>query len=437
MLVLTLLLLLLVSAFFSVAEIALTAARRPRLHTLYEQGDRRALQVMKLKEEPGHFFTVVQIGVNTVAILAGVLGEKHLSDWLLATLAPYFDVSRAAQIANLVSFVLITILFIQFADLIPKRLAMIAPERCAMAIAGPMMALMRLFRPLVWLFSQGTDCVLRLFKLPTRNVDQITPEDIAAMVGAGAEAGTLQGYELRLIENVFELESKNITSVMTVRDDVAFFTVNEPVDEIKRKLIDQPYSQYLVCRDDIDSVIGFIQSKDILQRILSEESMDVIRALGKYYDKNLLTLPDTLNLSEALTRFKEMHESFAAVINEYGIVVGVVTLDDIVGALMGDIIYSAEDEQIVQRDENSWLIDGLTPLDDVRKALDVNELPGQDHAETVAGMVIYMLKRIPKKTEFIEAAGYRFEVVDIDNHKIDQLLVSRIAPSAAPSHAKP
>lgn len=436
MLALTILLLLLASAFFSVAEIALTASRRPRLQTLYEHGDRRAQQVIKLKEEPGHFFTVVQIGVNTVAILAGVLGEKHLSDWVLSLAAPHFDLGRATQIANLASFVLITVLFIQFADLLPKRLAMIAPERCAMAIAAPMLTLMRLFRPLVWLFSQGTDVMLRVFKLPTRNVDQITPEDIAAMVGAGAEAGTLHRYEIRLIENVFELESKSITSVMTVRDEIAYFTVGEPVDLIKRKLIDQPYSQYLVCRDDVDSVIGFIQSKDILQRILSEESMDVIRTLGKYYDKNLLTLPDTLNLSEALSRFKDMHQSFAAVVNEYGLVVGVVTLDDIVGALMGDIIYSSEDEQIVQRDEHSWLIDGITPIDDVKKALDIGDFPGENHVETIAGLVIYTLKRIPKKTEFIEVAGYRFEVVDIDSHKIDQLLVSRLDASAAPREAQ-
>ncbi|TMS56813.1 HlyC/CorC family transporter [Imbroritus primus] len=437
MLVLIVLLLLLVSAFFSVAEIALTAARRTRLQQLYEHGDRRALQVMRLKEEPGNFFTVVQIGVNTVAILAGVLGEKHLSDWVLSLVVPHLDSARATQAANLTSFIVITVLFIQFADLIPKRLAMIAPERCALAIAGPMMALMRLFRPLVWLFTQGTDFILRIFNLPTRNVEHITPEDIAAMVGAGAEAGTLHSHEIRLIENVFELESKSITSVMTVRDEVAYFTVNEPVDLIKRKLIDQPYSQYLVCREDIDSVIGFIQSKDILQRIISEESMDVIRTLGKYYDKNLLTLPDTLNLSEALTRFKEMHQSFAAVVNEYGLVVGVVTLDDIVSALMGDIIYSSEDEQIVQRDEYSWLIDGLTPIDDVKKALDIGDLPGQDHAETIAGLVIYTLKRIPKKSEFIETAGYRFEVVDIDSHKIDQLLVSRLGAGLATKDATP
>lgn len=437
MLVLIILLLLLVSAFFSIAEIALTAARRTRLQQLYEHGDRRALQVMRLKEEPGNFFTVVQIGVNTVAILAGVLGEKHLSDWVLGLVTPHLDTARAMQVANLSSFIVITILFIQFADLIPKRLAMIAPERCALVIAGPMVALMRLFRPLVWLFTQGTDFILRIFNLPTRNVEHITPEDIAAMVGAGAEAGTLHSHEIRLIENVFELESKSITSVMTVRDEIAYFTVTEPVDLIKRKLIDQPYSQYLVCREDIDSVIGFIQSKDILQRIISEGSMDVIRTLGKYYDKNLLTLPDTLNLSEALTRFKEMHESFAAVVNEYGLVVGVVTLDDIVGALMGDIIYSSEDEQIVQRDEHSWLIDGLTPIDDVKKALDIGDLPGQDHAETIAGLVIYTLKRIPKKSEFIETAGYRFEVVDIDSHKIDQLLVSRLGTSLAAKDPAP
>ncbi|MEH6246586.1 CBS domain-containing protein, partial [Salmonella enterica subsp. enterica serovar Mbandaka] len=204
------------------------------------------------------------------------------------------------------------------------------------------------------------DMFLKLFGVPTHRVDQITTEDIAAMVGAGAQAGVLRKHELAMIENVFELESRTITSVMTVSDEVIYFTVDEPVESIKMKIIAQPHAEYLVCREDIDSVLGFIASKDILQQILSEESSAVIRNISKHYDKNLLVLPDTLNLSQALTRFRGMHERFGAVVNEYGLVVGVVTLDDIVSAVMGDILYLGEDEQIVRRDDGSCLIDGVT-----------------------------------------------------------------------------
>lgn len=433
MFVITLILLVLVSAFFSISEIALTAARRTKLQVLSERGDRRATKVLLLKEEPGNFFTVVQIGVNSVAILAGILGEKHVSDLVFAALTPYMSATHALRVANIGSFLVVTLLFIQFADLIPKRIAMTFPERCAVAVIGPILTLLKVLRPLVWVFNAAADAMLRLLGIPTKPVDQITTEDIAAMVDAGAEAGVLHKHELHLIENVFELDSKGITAIMTPRDDVVYLTLEEPADSVRRKLVSQPHAQYPVCGHDLDDVLGYIDSKDILQRLLADESATVLGSIGSHHDKNVLVIPDTLTLSESLTRFREMHESFAVVMNEYGLVVGIVTLDDIVGALMGDILYSAEDEQIVRRDDSSWLVDGLTPIGDLKKALELDTLPGEDYVDTVAGLVIYSLKRIPKKSESITVAGYRFEVLDIDHHKIDQLLVSRLPAVAAPA----
>ncbi|MCO4860519.1 hemolysin family protein [Cupriavidus sp. WGlv3] len=429
MFVLTLILLVLVSAFFSISEIALTAARRTKLQVLSERGDGRATRVLLLKEEPGNFFTIVQIGVNSVAILAGILGEKHVSDLLLETLSPYMQVVHAQRAANIGSFLIVTLLFIQFADLIPKRIAMTFPEACALAVIDPMLTLLRVLRPLVWVFNAAADAMLRLLRLPTKPVDQITTEDIAAMVDAGAEAGVLHKHELHLIENVFELDFKGITAIMTPRDEVVYLSLDEPADSVRRKLVNQPHAQYPVCGHDLDDVQGYIDSKDILQLLLADESAAVMGNIGRYHDKNVLVIPDTLTLSESLTRFREMHQSFAVVMNEYGLVVGIVTLDDIVGALMGDILYSSEDEQIVRRDDSSWLVDGLTPLVDLKKALELDTLPGEDYVDTAAGLVIYALKRIPKKSESITVAGYRFEVLDIDHHKIDQLLVSRLPPA--------
>ena len=425
-------LLILISAFFSASEIALTASRRTRLQTLADDGDTRALRVLQLKDMPGNFFTVVQIGVNAVAILAGVIGDSQISGPLAAWLSEWLPAARAERIGSIAGFIIVTALFILFADLLPKRLAVLYPERCALSVIGPMQSCLRALRPVVWLFNGAADMFLKLFGVPTHRVDQITTEDIAAMVGAGAEAGVLRKHELAMIENVFELESRTITSVMTVRDEVIYFTVDEPLESIKMKIIAQPHAEYLVCREDIDSVLGFIASKDILQQILSDESSAVIRNISKHYDKNLLVLPDTLNLSQALTRFREMHERFGAVVNEYGLVVGVVTLDDIVGAVMGDILYLGEDEQIVRRDDGSCLIDGVTPLGDVKRTFDLDDLPGEHHVETLAGLVIYALKRIPKKSETVDIGPLHIEVLDIDNHRVDQLLVSRrIDPPAA------
>lgn len=441
MFVLTLILLVLVSAFFSISEIALTAARRTKLQTLSDRGDLRATKVLLLKEEPGNFFTIVQIGVNSVAILAGILGEKHVSDLVFAGLSPYLDAGNAQRIANIGSFLIVTLLFIQFADLIPKRIAMTFPESCALAVIGPILTLLRVLKPLVYLFNAAADATLRLFGLPTKPVERITTEDIAAMVDAGAEAGVLHKHEIHLIENVFELDFKSVTAIMTPRDDVVYLSLNEPADSVRRKLVNHPHAQYPVCGHDLDDVQGYIDSKDILQSMLADESGAVIANIGKHHDKNVLVIPDTLTLSESLTRFREMHQNFAVVMNEYGLVVGIVTLDDIVGALMGDILYSNEDEQIVRRDDSSWLVDGLTPLIDLKKALELDTLPGEDYVDTAGGLVTYTLKRIPKKSESITVAGYRFEVLDIDHHKIDQLLVSRLpqvsSGEPAPAGAAP
>jgi len=437
MFVLTLIALVLVSAYFSISEIALTAARRTKLQVLSDRGDGRATRVLLLKEEPGNFFTIVQIGVNSVAILAGILGEKHVSDLLLETLSPYMQVVHAQRVANIGSFLIVTLLFIQFADLIPKRIAMTFPEACALAVIDPMLTLLRVLKPLVWVFNAAADAALRLLRLPTKPVDQITTEDIAAMVDAGAEAGVLHKHELHLIENVFELGFKGITAIMTPRDDVVWLSLDEPADSVRRKLVNQPHAQYPVCGHDLDDVQGYIDSKDILQLLLADETAAVIGNIGRHHDKNVLVIPDTLTLSEGLTRFREMHQNFAVVMNEYGLVVGIVTLDDIVGALMGDILYSSEDEQIVRRDDSSWLVDGLTPLVDLKKALELDALPGEDYVDTAGGLVIYALKRIPKKSESITVAGYRFEVLDIDHHKIDQLLVSRLPAPEEPAARQP
>ncbi|WP_296223570.1 hemolysin family protein [Ralstonia sp. UBA689] len=437
----TLIALILISAFFSASEIALTASRRVRLQTLSDDGDARAQHVLQLKDTPGNFFTIVQIGVNAVAILAGIIGDSQVSGPLATWLGDWLPAARAERVANIAGFIIVTSVFILFADLLPKRLAVLYPERCALGIIGPMRTCLRVLRPVVWLFNGAADLFLKLFGVPTHRVEQITTEDITAMVGAGAEAGVLRKHELAVIENVFELESRTVTSVMTVRDEVVYFTIDEPLESIKLKIIAQPHAEYLVCRDDIDSVLGFIASKVILQQILSEESSAVIRNLGKHYDKNLLVLPDTLNLSQVLTRFREMHQSFGAVINEYGLVVGVVTLDDLVGAVMGDILYLGEDEQIVRRDDGSCLVDGVTPIGDVKRAFDLDDLPGEHQVETLAGLVIYALKRIPKKSESVDIGPLRIEVLDIDNHRIDQLLVSRrtgesdSAPAGAPPSA--
>ena len=211
---------------------------------------------------------------------------------------------------------------------------------------------------------------------------------------------------------------------MTLRDDVVFFTLGEPAESIRQKIAEYPYSKFLVCNGTIDHVIGYVDTKDILVKIMSNQAQI---QLNETTIRNVLIIPDTLKLSELLDRFRSSKEKFAVVMNEYALVVGVITLSDIMMTVMGDWVTPIDDEQqIIQRDEKSWLIDGVTPIENVMHALDIDEFPDWDNYETIAGFMMYKLRKIPRPADFVEYEGYKFEVVDIDHHKIDQLLVTQL-----------
>jgi len=410
------------SAFFSVSEISLAAARKIRLRQMADDGNVNASRVLRLQEQPGHFFTVVQIGLNAVAILGGILGEAAFTPTFAALFRLVTDAPWVGAVSFACSFMLVTSLFILIADLMPKRLAMNFPEAIAVRVVRPMLFCVRLLLPLVWFFNGLANAVFRLFGVPLSRKDEITSDDIFAVVDAGAEAGVLHKSEHQVIENVFELESRTVPSAMTQRESIVFFSLDEPADSIKAKISEQPHSKFLVCDHSIDSVIGYADSKDILRRVLSGERLS-LKEQGMI--KTVLMVPDTLSLSEVLERFKTTREDFAVILNEYALVVGIITLNDVMSTVMGDLIGQNVEEQIVKRDEHSWLVDGMTPVEDVLRALELDSLPDDDSYETVAGFMMYMLRKIPRRTDCVVWEGYKFEVVDIDNHKIDQILVTR------------
>lgn len=418
--------LIIASAFFSVSEMALAASRQIKLNQLVEAGQLNALKVIALKEQPGHYFTVVQIGLNAVAILGGIMGESALTPYISDILQRWIDTPLLNSISFTLSFILVTSFFILFADLIPKRLAMMAPERTAVHIIVPMLFFVALFKPLVFIFNGLADLVFRLFKIPTTHKEIITPDDIFAVMSAGAEAGVLREQEHYLIENVFELDSKTVPSIMTSRDSIIYFDCSENEEGIKQRIAEHPHSKFLVCDGTIDKVLGYVDSKDILLRVLNNQRISLT-------DEKLIQtpmfIPDTLTLTEALTGFKGSREDFAVILNEYALVVGIITLHDIMNTLMGDLVNHDQEEQIIRRDDNSWLIDGIAPIDDVMHALEIESFPEYENYETIAGFMMFMLRKIPKRTDAVTYAGYKFEVVDIDSYKIDQLLVTRVVPT--------
>lgn len=413
------------SCFFSMSEISLAAARKMRLRQLADEGETRAERVLELQAHPGNFFTVVQIGLNAVAIMGGIVGESAFTPYIRQLLDGVIPSTLLAQASFILSFMLVTSMFILIADLMPKRIAMAIPERVAINLVGSILICITLLKPIVWFFNGVANILFRALRVPMERNDEITSDDIYAVMDAGAEAGVLDKGEQQMMESVFEMQSIPVTSAMTARESLVFLNLNDNEEVIKQKISQHPHNKFLVCDGQLDLIKGYVDSKALLIRVINGQGMNL-------KESNVVNgcpiIPDTLSLSEALEYFKSNRVDFAVVMNEYALVVGVVTFNDLQSAVMGTWVLAEGEEQIVARDNNSWLVDGVTPITDVMRSFAIEEFPQQQNYETIAGFIMYMLRKIPRRTDSVVYAGYKFEVVDIDNYKVDQLLVSRVEP---------
>ena len=412
------------SAFFSVSEISLAASRRMKLRPLADKGDTRAARVLSFQEQPGLFFTTVQIGLNFVAILAGIVGDASFAPLILERLPHFIPEALRGQIATAIPFMGVTLFFVLFADQIPKRIAMALPEKTSMAVIEGMRRVILFCGPLARALNATSGAAYKLLGLPEKRRDDITSDDLYAVMEAGTMAGLLRKQEKDLIGNVFELDVRAVPSAMTARENIVWFDLHEGEESIKEKIARESHSTYLVCDKDIDHIIGYVDSKELLGRVLRGDSSG-----GLALDKGLairppLILPDTLTLAEAMDHFKGKSENLAVVLNEYALVVGILTLQDIMLMLMGNLV--GEEEQITKRDESSWLLEGATPIDDVEHVLNIDMFPEEENYETIGGFMTYMLRRIPHRMDSVVFGGYKFEVMDIESYRIGQILVTRL-----------
>ena len=411
-----LVLLLALSAFVSAAEIAIAAGRKIKLQIMAKEGEVRALDVLNMQEHPGSFITVVQVVLNAVAISAGAVGESALSPYLQQLL-------HNEAVASVISFVLITSLFSLLADLMPRRLAMSNADTIAVRLVRPMMLLIFVLKPIIWIFDGAANILFKLLGISTIRQDDMTPEDIYAVMDAGAEAGVLKQQEHHLIENIFDMQERTVTSVMNPRENIVYFDDTMSTEAIVKVMIEQPYNKFLVCHDDdLERIMGYVESRSFLALVLNQQAVSL---MDKALLKPALFVPDTLSLFEVLEMFKSTGADFAVIVNEYGLVVGVITLKDVMSIVMGELV-TLEEQPIVQRTDHSWLIDGMTPIEDVIRALDIVDLPRSQNYETISGFMMYMLRKIPKKTDTIEYGRYRFEIIATDNLKITQMLVTKL-----------
>ena len=415
-----LLCLILLNGLFVMSEIALVSARKSRLEYLAEKGDRKAKAALDLSNNPDIFLSAAQIGITLVSILTGVYsGErfgKSLQPYVekIEVLRPY-----AATIATTLIVIIVTFLSIIFGELIPKRIALLRAERIAKIVAKPMLVFAKITHPIVWLLTLVSNLFFAIFKIKRSKSDAVTEEEIKAMVTEGTEAGTIDEAEQKIIERVFHLGDRNITSLMTHRSDIVWFNLDDNEDKMKQKIIDQPHSIYPICDGDIDQLRGVVSIKD----------MYITDDLTAFKDmmQSALFVPENNSAYQVLEKFKESKIHSAFIVDEYGSILGMITLNDILEAIVGDIPQTdLEDYEIKKRDDGSYLIDGQIPFYDFlaffEKADWMNE--GEHEFDTLAGFILHQLERIPQSGDKMDWRGFNFEIVDMDGHRIDKVLVA-------------
>ncbi len=422
-----LLLLILLNGALAMSEIAVVSARKSRLQKLADDGAPGAQTALQLSNEPSSFLSTIQVGITTVGILSGAIGENALADplaeWMSAVpfLQPY-----AKGIALTVVVVVLTYFSVVIGELVPKRLALLAPEGIASFVSKPMIWLARITNPLVWLLSSSSSVILRLIGARRNNDVPVTNDEINVLMEQGAEAGVFHESEQAIVSNVLRLDEQRISSIMTHRNDIYVLDLDEPEEEIRTGLSECPYTRIVVCRDGLEHIAGILRTADLLKLALSGEKLDIER-----YLRPPLYVPEGVTTTHLMESFRKARQQCALVVDEYGELQGLVTLTDVLAAIVGDIPSSDEFEEqdIVEREDGSWLVDGSVSIDRLRSAIDIeDDLPGEDENayNTLGGLAMYVLGRIPVVPDSFQANEFRFEIIDMDKNRVDKMLLTRL-----------
>jgi putative hemolysin len=416
------------NGLFAMSEMALAASRKARLQVLVEAGDAGAKAAMELHENPTQFLSTVQIGITSIGVLNGIVGEGAfagpLAHWILGHVAIDPDVAQVLSTATVV--IVITFVTIIFGELVPKRVGQMHPEPVARLVAQPMNWLSRLAKPFVKLLSASTQGILRVLGLRDQGGRGVTEEEIAASLEEGLDAGVIEAHEHQMVRNVFRLDDRQIGSMMIPRGDIAWIDIGTSTEEALSVVIEHEHSRYPVCRGGLDDVVGVVTAQHLLTQVARGAPLNVGEAL-----QPPVFVPETLSGMELLEHFRGSAVQMVFVVDEYGEVQGVITLRDVLEAITGEFATDApEDAWAVQRENGSWLIDGLIPVPELKDRLALKELPDEDRGRynTLAGMVMLLLGRLPRTADVVEWGGWRFEVVDLDGKRVDKVLASRTDP---------
>jgi putative hemolysin len=417
------LLLVLFNGVLAMSEIAVVSARRARLRQRAEQGDKGARQALELAADPERFLSTVQIGISLVGILAGTFAGATLADELAVELSRVPVLARySAAISVVVVVVAITYLSLVLGELAPKRIALSNAARVASLVARPMQILSVVTYPVVQVLSFSTRVVVRLFGIREMTQPTFTRQELLIMMEEGAEAGVLKEAESDMVEHVFRLADRRVSALMTHRAEIVWLDLDESPGVWAQQIIESNHTLLPVAREDLDEVVGIVHAKDMLARALAHEPLDLEDML-----ESPLFLPENTPILKALEQFRECRLHIALVIDEYGGIQGLVTTTDLLEAIVGDMPVMGElfEPEAVLREDGSWLLDGLLPIDEFKELLDIADLPGeaQGYYETLGGFVMRSLGRIPATGDHFEWDGRRFEIVDMDGFRVDKVLV--------------
>jgi putative hemolysin len=412
--------LILINGLFVMSEIALVSARKARLENMADKGDEMARRALDLSNKPEVFLSAAQIGITLIAILTGVYSGERFSVYLV----PFFEKlgflkNYAEGISLTIVVIIVTFLSILFGELIPKRLGLLRAEKISKIVAGPVIVFAKITHPFVWLLNKISNMFFFIFNVKKSKDDAVTEEEIKTMISEGTEAGTIEEEEREIIERVFHLGDRNITSLMTHRSDIIWFDLEDNEEKIKEKIISEPHSVYPICDGEIDNIKGVVSIKDLYitdDRIKFKEVM-----------KPAMFVPENNSPYQVLEKFKQTQHHSCFIVDEYGTMQGLITLNDILEAIVGDIPQQdLTDYEVTEREDGTFLVDAQIPFYDFLTRFDkaswMNE--GEHEFDTLAGFILHELERIPHTGDKFDWKGFHFEIIDMDGHRIDKVLVN-------------
>ena len=422
--------LILLNGLFAMSEIALVTSRRARLQALVDGGDAGAAAAMALNEQPTRFLSTIQVGITSIGVLSGIVGEAALAAPLATWLESFhlIEPQSARYLATGLVVVLVTYFAIVFGELVPKRLGQMSPEKIARLVSRPIRGLAAVANPFVKLLSASTDVLLRLLGARTTADNAVTEEEIHALIEEGSESGVIDEQERAMVRNVFRLDDRQIASLMTPRSDIVYLDLEDGIEENLKKVVESDHARFPVCRGSLREVAGVVSARQLLKQAVQGGKMDLMTA-----QQPAVFVPESLTGMELLDNFRASSSHVALVVDEYGEVQGLVTPQDLFEAIAGEFkTPSQEDAWAVQRKDGSWLLDGLIPVPELKDRLEIGAVPEEElgRYNTLSGMLMLLLGRVPHTADVAEWEGWRFEIVDMDHKRIDKGLATKLPSSA-------